>query len=373
MKSRLAAWLVGTTPSVVGPCECNGRGVRTPILGSMGGEVGTRFALPPLPNGERLFANLPARAIVLDALAPALGDGIIALIDGECAAVIVVRDGAIIDAMSIVKGSQETGEVALAQLRRWESASVSCTRLTGEAMSLLGPLLHGELVYIDLRLEWTAWSQLLDDLRRRGRTFVVELQTPDERGVTVIRGGEQIATFTDSHPELGGPDVLDRLAASGDGSIRVFADSAAPNRGSSSQASPAGAVATALPVPRPTSALDGVRTAIPQRVDGDANEVLASLFGVPGVAQPFAPTLVVDRSGPAGDDVGSLLPQLKLLAQRRLQRSSAPVEEAVDRAADEKRSIEWLVARVRVMRVRGFVPETFEHLADEMQALALKT
>jgi hypothetical protein len=340
----------------------------------MGGEVGKVCSLPPLPAGECLFSNLPSRAIVLEALAPALGDGTVTLIDGECTAVLVVREGAIADAVSVVRGLQETGEAALALIRDWEHASVSCTRLSGEAMSLLGPLLHGELLYSDLRLEWTSWSQLLDDLRTRGQTFVVELQTPVERGVTVICGGEQVATFTDSQPALGGPDMLDTLAAGGQGSIRVLVEATVPSRLSSPSAPSTGPAAVATPMPRQTSPLEGVTTAVPQQVDGDASALLTSLFGVPGVTHPFAPTLVIDRSDPIGaSDVGSLLPELKLLAQRRLQRSSAPVEDVVDRAVDENRSVDWLVARVRVMRVRGFVPETFEHLADEMQALVRKT
>jgi hypothetical protein len=338
----------------------------------MGGEVGRTYSLPLLPAGERLFSNLPARAIVLPALAPALGDGIITVVDGERMAVLVVSNGAIADAVSNVNGVQETGDAAMALMRDWESASISCCRLSAEAMSLLGPLLHGELVYSDLRLEWTAWSQLLDDLRTRGQTFVVELQTPIERGVTVIRRGEQVATFSESQPALGGPDILDVLAASGEGSIRVLA-AVAPRDGDSRTPASDRPVTVATHMPRPISSLDEATSTVLQAGYDDANTTFASLFGVPET-EPSTPILELDQSGPvAARDVVSLVPELKLLARRRLQRSSAPVEDAVDRAASENQSVDRLVASVRVMRVRGFVPETFEHLADEMQALIRNT
>jgi hypothetical protein len=339
----------------------------------MGGEVGKVYSLPPLPAGECLFSSLPARAIVLHALAPALGDSIVTLVDGECTAVLVVRDGAIADAVSIVRGTRNTGEAALAHLRSWDSASASCTRLSDEAMSLLGPLLHGELVYSDLRLEWTSWSQLLDDLRMRGQTFVVELQTPTERGVTVIRGGQQVATYTDARPALGGPEMLDPLAMGGHGAVRVFAEATEPKRVDAPPAQPAVSVAPATRVPDALSLLDGVAAAVPPLDRDDTNATLSSLFGQPETTDSFARTVVIDRSGSLADgDVRSLVPELKLLSQRRLRRSSSPVEDAVDRAVDENRGIDWLVTRVRAMRVRGFVPETFEHLAEEMQALVRK-
>ena len=256
-------------------------------------------ALPLLPAGDCLFSNLPARAIVLDALAPALADGIITLVDGESTAVLVVRDGAIADAVAVAIGARETGEAAMVLVRGWESASVSCSRLSFEAMSLIDPLLHGEVVYSDLRVEWTAWSELLLDLRARGQTFVVELLTPNDRGVTVIRDGEHVATYTESQPTPGGTDVLDRLAAGGEGSIRVFAQAASPNRVMQSPPEPHGvAVAVATRVSVPTPHMATLATAAPPASDDDANATLSSLFGEPYAPQPFEPRVLPDRSGP---------------------------------------------------------------------------
>ena len=77
----------------------------------------------------------------------------------------------------------------------------------------------------------------------------------------------------------------------------------------------------------------------------------------------------VSRSG-SERDVASVLPQLKLLVQTRLQRSSASVEEVVDSAAIDHQSVGWLSDRVRVMTMRGFLRSTFDQLADDMLALA---
>lgn len=64
-----------------------------------------------------------------------------------------------------------------------------------------------------------------------------------------------------------------------------------------------------------------------------------------------------------------MIPQLKLLVRNHLQRSSAPVDELIDSAADDRRNVEWLADRVRAMTVRGFQRSTFDHLADEMLEL----
>lgn len=296
----------------------------------MGGESGRGHALPLLPAGSFLFEHLPARALVLDALAPAVENGVITMIDGDRTGVLVIRDGGISDAVSIDDGTRSSGDAALALISGCKSASMSACRWNDPAMSLLEPLIHGETCYEDLRLKWTAWSQLLDDLRARDGTFVVELFTPIGRGVTVIRGGKQVATYTDAHPSLGDPDLIDVLAAGGTGSVRVLVAADLTRNGNALSRSQAG-------VPSPTES---------------------------------APLSALDQSpASAPTEVRALLPKLKALAHDRLQRSSGPVDDVVDAAAYEDRSVEWLAQRVRGMTVRGFMVSTFEQLAEDMLAL----
>ena len=89
--------------------------------------------------------------------------------------------------------------------------------------------------------------------------------------------------------------------------------------------------------------------------------------GMPGAAS----MRVLDRPRDHSiSEASTLLPDLKLLVRKRLQRSSGSVEEVIERAAAEGQSLEWLADEVRAMRVRGFMPETFERLADDMLSLA---
>jgi hypothetical protein len=337
---------------------------RARILLVMGGESGRVGSLPLLPAGSSLFEALPARAIVLDALAPAIGNGVITMTDADRTGVLVIRDGGISDAVSIGDGARSSGDAALELIRGWESASLSACRWTDSAMSLLEPLIRGEPCYEGLRLEWTAWPQLLEDLRARGGTFVVELFTPIGRGVTVIRGGQQVATYSDAHPSLGDPDLIDILAAGDAGSVRVLVAPRAAPRGDN-------LVRSTLPVPpQPDpSAASGPDIAAADLHDGNA--AFSALFGTSPWAVKDAPLVVLDRAqSSARSEVRALLPELKLLVHNRLQRSSGPVDEVVDAAADDDRSVEWLAQRVRVMTVRGFMASTFEQLADNMLALA---
>jgi hypothetical protein len=296
----------------------------------MGGESGRGHSLPLLPAGSFVFEHLPARAIVLDALAPAVGNGVITVTDGDRTGVLVIRDGGVSDAVSIDDGSRSSGDAALAHIGGWRSASMSACRWNDPAMSLLDPPIHGEPCYADLRLKWTAWSQLLEDLRARDGTFVVEMFTPIGRGVTVIRGGKQVATYTDAHPSVGSPDLIDVLAAGGTGSVRVLVASDLTRNG---------------------NALTTSKTGVPSQLES-------------------APLVALERSpASAPMEVRALLPKLKALVHNRLQRSSGPIDDVVDAAADADRSVEWLAQRVRAMTVRGFMLSTFEQLADDMLAL----
>jgi hypothetical protein len=102
----------------------------------------------------------------------------------------------------------------------------------------------------------------------------------------------------------------------------------------------------------------------------EGNATLTALFGGALGTQTFTPLVVLDRTvPPASSSVASLLPELKLLIQQRLQRSAARVEDVVDAAADGGESGAWLADRVRVMTVRGFMTSSLEQLADDMLAL----
>jgi hypothetical protein len=305
---------------------------------------------------------------VLAALAPAVGNGTITMRDAEREGVLVIRDGTVAETVWIADGVRTTGDAALALMHDAASTmTVSACRLSDAAMNLVGSLIQGDPCYADLRLEWVVWPHLLNDLRERGETYVVELSTPSGRGVTVIQGGRHIATFADSHPTLGDSDLLDGLAAGSVGTIRVLVD-----RGSGPAPEIDPPLLTAPTVVPPTPDFVAERSIAPVVIDvDDPNATLSAFFGPhPGAADDYRP-IGTDRSIRHGTlAVESVLPQLRLLVQNRLQRSSGSVDEVVENAANDRQSVAWLADRVRVMTVRGFLHSTFEQLADDMLALA---
>ena len=323
-------------------------------------------SLPLLPEGSVVFEALPIGAVILDALAPVVGDGLITLREGESSGVIVIRGGAFADSIWCAEGARHRGDDALALIRESTTAMVSACRMDDEVMSLLGPIIRSEPCYSDLRLEWVAWPQLLTDLRARGGTFVVELQTAADHGVTVVQHGQQIATYAESHPALGEPDLLDVLAAENVGIVRVLEDHGSGRRWE--HAAREAVVVTSTDDP-PPDLVDHALGRLSTQSD-DPNATLSALFGPPRALPGRHPLLTMQsRNQHPPTQVERVLPELLLLVRARLQRSSASVEEIVNDAAQEHMTVDWLAERVRATTVRGFMRSTFEHLADEMLAL----
>jgi hypothetical protein len=177
--------------------------------------------LPLLPRGTVVFAEIPVRAIVIDALAPVIGDGTLVVRDGDRGAVVLVRGGDVLDVHVTEGGVLRTGVELLSSLKDWPDASVWAERLESSLVDLSEALLRGSTVYDDLRLMWVSWPSLLEDLGQRGGTFVVEITTPVGRGVTCVAAGRQAQSYTDIHPALGDPALLEAMASNHQGVVRV--------------------------------------------------------------------------------------------------------------------------------------------------------
>jgi hypothetical protein len=371
--------------------------------------------VPLLPRGTALFEGIPARAIVIDALCPAIGHGAVIVRGTDAVGVVLVEEGLRVADYAFASGASLEGEGARTVIHSWEDGAVAAYRFDPLVVAVLPSLFRGTPCYADLRLEWTDWHGLLADLCRRDGSFVVELDTPHGRGVTLIVDGRQVATYTDGHPELGGEDLLDPLAEAGRGTIWVQREPAEaatsqpmldavggfdeqPGPGGVEQAWNAGAAAD-IPGQRAGEWIDSSgwsATAEDPVVEASGYAAsrhapaYAGMAASPNPAEagasPFAPFAVGSPQpspwpapGPAeGGSLASaslqvpaadLAPQLKQLARLRLQRSASRVEAMIDEAAAAELPLAALLADVRGLVIRGVMQSSLDELANDMAGL----
>jgi hypothetical protein len=388
--------------------------------------------LPLLPRGSVVFADIPVRAVVMEALAPVIGDGTLVIRDGERGAVILVRSGDVLDVHVVEGGVISTGIGQMASLQAWSDASVWAERLESSLVDLSEALLRGATVYDDLRLMWVSWPSLLEDLGQRGGTFVVEITTPVGRGVTCVAAGKQAQSYTDIHPSLGDPALLEAMASNHQGIVRVrrvgddsFAgahsdasEQSAPDPEPSAEASAASAhstngvaaaadhaaettqhwPATTSDQPMVTAtAAEAVETET-KAVAGDALADVAWVapwetawhgdsaddavaVGAATVDAPAEKTAVEDRPATwnefktkalrAGQpSVAEVLEDLRAIARRRLRLSASRVEVVLDEGALANRPLASVLDEIRAMSIRGVMPSTVEEMVDEMATSA---
>jgi hypothetical protein len=386
--------------------------------------------LPLLPRGTVVFAEIPVRAIVIDALAPVIGDGTLVVRDGDRGAVVLVRDGDVLDVHVTDGGVLRTGVELLSSLKEWPDASVWAERLESSLVDLSEALLRGATVYDDLRLMWVSWPSLLEDLGQRGGTFVVEITTPVGRGVTCVAAGRQAQSYTDIHPALGDPALLEAMASNHQGIVRVrrvgegsvpaaqgdsteqsapdpepSADApAAPTNGTSSTDHvadtsrrwpatewdpPTSESETAVPEAPPTEtqpvavdALPDAAWVAPWETAWRANPAEDSVAVGAAPADAAAETTAVEDRPATWDEfkskalhtgppsVAEVLDDLRAIARRRLGLSASRVESILDEGALAKRSLLSVLDEIRSMSIRGVMPSTVEEMVDEMAAIA---
>ena len=395
--------------------------------GQQSGLVADPDPFPLLPRGQVVFDDLPLAALIIEALAPALGHGQLVVRDGKRGAVILVRDGALVEVRAFSGGGTPTGEVPLADVQGWSDAVVSAHRLDAVLVGVCESLLQGEIIYTDLRLEWVDWSALLADFARRGGAYAVEIFTPAGRGVTCVAAGGQALSYTDVHPVLGDPALLGTMAANKEGTIQVRRLNAAaftrsapvavsdPAAAASPTSPPASAAAVAEPAEAsaesgeeesaqesPASAEESPESPPPTvaetpaappeepagevRVDGassdhsdsngaghEDNAVSADTEGASGgEARPGISGAPPWRGGAtsAAAPIREVLGELRAIAQRRLQLSASPVQALLDDGARQGRSVDVVLAEIRRMSIRGVMPSAVESMVDEMSRTA---
>jgi hypothetical protein len=377
--------------------------------------------IPLLPRGEVVFEAIPLQALILEALAPALGNGSLVVRDRDRGAVVLARDGAVAEVHAFMGTSTRSGDGMLAEVQGWSEALVSAHRLDALLVDVCEALLRGEVIYTDLRLDWVEWPALLADFGRRGGAYAVEIFTPAGRGVTCVAVGEQALSYTDIHPSLGDPAMLEAMASNRQGSIRVRRLNAAAFAATGLSGAGAGRRSTTDTVPSAT---------VPSRVQplatGDhgngvarseaaapapevseelpAGEAAATAAGDLAASQPAAPIApdevlpdlawvapwqtpwrdepaVATEAAQAGHEqhqssaaerpsVGEMLSDLRSIAQRRLQLSASRVEAILDEAAREQRPLDSVLEEIRSMSIRGVMPSTVDAMVAEMKIAA---
>ncbi|HWF57729.1 MAG TPA: 4'-phosphopantetheinyl transferase superfamily protein [Candidatus Dormibacteraeota bacterium] len=380
--------------------------------------------IPLLPRGEVLFEGLPVAAVIMEALAPTLGHGSMVVRDRDRGAVALVREGTLVEVHAFSGTASHGGDGVLAEVQGWAGATLSAHRLGPLLVDVCEALLRGEILYSDLRLEWVEWPALLTDFKRRGGAYAVEIFTPAGRGVTCVAVGQQALSYTDIHPSLEDPALLEAMASNRDGSIRVrrlntaaFAATAMAATGSASGVEAAAAAATSAgPLPATSLAGNGngngngnathadaeMRTeaetrtadAAPREATAaapaatpdpsepgpalEADDILPDLTWVAPWQTPWRDESAADRAPAAGArpsdapalSVGEMLDDLRSIAQRRLQLSASRVETVLDEAAREQRTLDSVLEEIRSMSIRGVMPSTVDAMVAEMKIAA---
>jgi hypothetical protein len=374
--------------------------------------------IPLLPRGEVVFEGLPLQALILEALAPALGNGSLVVRDHDRGAVVLARDGVIAEVHAFIGTATRSGDGMLAEVQGWSEAVVSAHRLDALLVDVCEALLRGEVIYTDLRLDWVEWPGLLADFSRRGGAYAVEIFTPAGRGVTCVAAGQQALSYTDIHPALGDPAMLEAMASNREGSIRVRRLNATAfaatvmSGGAAATGAPAGTPpAASMPSRSPAfatgehgngSARTEPRAPAPETSEEKAHaEAATPSTGEP--ATPIAPDEVLPdlawvapwqtpwRDEPAATpdtvqagsgetapsssvsarpSVGDMLGALRSIAQRRLQLSASRVELVLDEAAREQRPLDSVLEEIRAMSIRGVMPSTVDAMVAEMKIAA---
>ncbi len=379
--------------------------------------------IPLLPRGELLFEGIPLRAVVMEALAPSLSHGCLVVRDRDRGAVVLVRDGGLVEVHAFSGATARTGEGVLTEVQSWSEAVVTAHRLDPLLVDVCEALLRGEIIYSDLRLDWVEWPNLLADFSRRGGAYAVEIFTPAGRGVTCVAVGQQALSYTDIHPALGDPVLLEAMAANRDGSIRVrrlnaasFAATAMATGALPASVTPRQSRTPAYAADSPEHVGNGAgrgepRSSAPaaresvsqekERSPADQPEHAASPSGSgPVGGRPTVDDALPDltwvapwqtpwrdeptQAGQSGGSlvgrptsttaarpsVGDMLSELRGIAQRRLQLSASRVETVLDEAAREQRTLDSVLEEIRSMSIRGVMPSTVDAMVAEMKIAA---
>ncbi|MGC8461500.1 MAG: hypothetical protein ACP5OR_06635 [Candidatus Dormibacteria bacterium] len=325
--------------------------------------------IPLLPQGIPVFENIPAKAVILEALAPALGHGVMVIRKEGAVGVILVKSNAIIDVYCFSGGHRFLGDVALKRIKSLSEATVTAHKLEEDVVDVIPSVLRGDLCYDDLRLAWTNWPALLQDMLSREGTYIIEVSTPKGRGVTCIVDGHQVATYTEDHPILGDPTLLDALFRGSQGTMRIRRAALVQTPPTAPQIEPVEEVAdddeevSGKPAPAESGQLSS-------DISYDALFSLPEESGTEDVDS--APEDVHDSSTvsaptPSMSPLNEHLDEFKSIARDHLQRSAARVVNLLDDAAAQNKPLDEVFTDIRGLVIRGVMQSTLDEVVAKME------
>lgn len=158
-----------------------------------------------VPGGSVLYESLTTRFIVFDRLLAALGEaahsGYLRLLAPGASAILLLKDGNLLDCLCRQDASVCQGEEALRTVEglvaRGEGV-LDVVSLPAEVVDGLHQLASGSIVHPEMHTSWVNVGGLVDFLRAREFTGTLEVDAPGDAGVIVFERGRVRGAFTQS-------------------------------------------------------------------------------------------------------------------------------------------------------------------------------
>jgi len=318
-----------------------------------------------LPGIEVMFDQLPAAAVVLEALVPAVGDGLIVFDGADKHLAVLCRAGAMAGRFPVPAGA------SVDHLPQDPATTVTAWRLSPAALGVVPTLLGGARRLADVSMRWIEMTQLLDDLRSSGTESVVVISTEHASGLTHIAGGQHLLTVCS---QVHGPcdaSSLVELAGGGEGTINLLETRRdSPQLGSSQldvvSHTDANGVVDMLGRSETQAHDEAMLPATARLTDATfhpfpAQETMAAIFG--DAVEPQRPTAHRE----AAPKITHLLPQLRLIARSQLGLSATRVEDLLEEAAATVDGAHTALTAIASLPIRGVSASTMERLAEKLR------
>jgi len=174
--------------------------------GSVAGVPGVRVY--PLPSGRAHYEGLKSAFVDFPRLLRTLRSdrhtGYVNLSGTGYSGVILLNDGQALQALCS-NGSALQGEDAFLQIRRHMDAGdgvIDVIELEGETVTALAQLFTSPYLYSGLLGRFVNLEALLEYLAEEHVSGSVVVQTPTEAGIILLRDGDILGTYTESHRSL---------------------------------------------------------------------------------------------------------------------------------------------------------------------------